>query len=70
MNENKKIQFVGTGLKNNRIKEAQPNKNEPKINCFYNSKLFPCSFTTPESHLMEKHYKKEHYLKAKETSRG
>ena len=42
----------------------------PKINCFYNSKFSPCSFTTPESQLMEKHYKKEHRSQAREVVHG
>ena len=40
-----------------------------KINCFYNRPYSPCSFTTHESQLMEKHYRKEHYPQAKEVSR-
>ncbi len=43
--------------------------NQIKINCFYNRPYSPCSFTTPESQAMEKHYRKEHYPQAKEVSR-
>ena len=40
------------------------------IKCFYNSKFSPCPFTTSESHLMEKHYKKEHRSQAREVIHG
>ncbi|CAJ0748221.1 19233_t:CDS:2, partial [Entrophospora sp. SA101] len=33
------------------------------INCFYNRKYSPCSFTTNTEKDMEKHYRKEHYQK-------
>jgi len=44
-------------------KPELPNKITNKINCFYNSKFEPCTFTTTESKAMEKHYRKEHYKK-------
>ena len=42
----------------------------PILNCFYNSKFSPCSFTTLESKAMEKHYKKEHRSQAREVIHG
>ena len=36
---------------------------EMVINCFYNSKFEPCTFTTTESKAMEKHYRQKHYQK-------
>jgi hypothetical protein len=38
---------------------------EMVINCFYK-----CPFKASESHLMEKHYRKEHYPKSKEVFHG
>ena len=41
-----------------------------KINCFYNNKFEPCTFTTTESKAMEKHYRQKHYPKAKGVCHG
>ena len=47
-----------------------PPINQVQINCFYNSKFSPCSFTTLESKAMEKHYRKEHRSSAREVIHG
>jgi hypothetical protein len=51
-------------------KEEEADYEKPLISCFYNRPSSPCSFTTSESQAMEKHYKKEHYLKGKEVFRA
>ena len=71
------VQLTGNWAKSNGNRPSftatqyQPTSDPPiKINCFYNSKFSPCPFTTNESQLMEKHYRKAHYPKAKEVYRG
>lgn len=70
------IELTGNWAKSNGNRPSftatayQITSDPPKINCFYNSRPSPCSFTTPESQAMEKHYKKEHYPQAKEVYRG
>jgi hypothetical protein len=36
---------------------------EKKIHCFYNNRVYPCSFITNTERKMENHYRKVHYLK-------
>ena len=71
------VELIGNWAKSNHSRPSftcqayQILKDPPIIiKCFYNSKFSPCPFTTSESQLMEKHYKKAHYAKAKEVYRG